>query len=46
MKKAFLEKKSEIIKQHQRMIDRKNKKVKSANGLPYDRYEFPVVLEI
>ncbi len=43
MKKTFLEKKSEIIKQHQRIIDRKNKKAKSNNGLPYDRYEFPVL---
>jgi 4-O-beta-D-mannosyl-D-glucose phosphorylase len=43
MKKTFLEKKSEIVKQHQRIINRKNKKVKPNNGLPYDRYAFPVL---
>jgi len=43
MKKLFPEKQSGIEKQYQQLINRKNKKVKSDKGLPYDRYEFPVL---
>jgi 4-O-beta-D-mannosyl-D-glucose phosphorylase len=43
MKKSFSAKKSDMEKQHQRLVNRKNKKVKPNKGQPYDRYEFPVL---
>lgn len=43
MKKEFSEKQSRVIKFYERTLRRKNKKIPSKNGLPYDRYEFPVL---
>jgi 4-O-beta-D-mannosyl-D-glucose phosphorylase len=43
MKKEFSEKHARIIKGFERLINRKNKRVVSYKGQPYDRYEFPVL---
>jgi 4-O-beta-D-mannosyl-D-glucose phosphorylase len=43
MKNAFSDNLENIKKQHQRLIDKKNKKAEQKKGLPYDRYEFPVL---
>jgi len=43
MKKTFSERLAEIKKQHQAILDRKNKKSKQKPGRPFDRYKFPVL---
>ena len=43
MKKIFSERKSAIIKQHQQMIEQKNKKVKLNRSGAFTRYKFPVL---
>ena len=41
MKKTFSERQKELLKQHQDIIERKNKKVKlNKNGI-FDRYQMP-----
>ena len=43
MKKIFSERKAAIIKQHQQMIEQKNKKVKLNRSGAFTRYKFPVL---
>jgi 4-O-beta-D-mannosyl-D-glucose phosphorylase len=43
MSKIFSEKQSALIKQHEQIIQRKNKKVRLNKGDAYNRYEFPVL---
>jgi len=43
MKKLFSEKLEFLIKHHQQIIERKNKKVRYSRGRAFDRYEFPVL---
>ena len=43
MKKLFSEKLEFLKKQHQQIIERKNKKVRYSKGRAFDRYEFPVL---
>lgn len=43
MKKTFAAMQAEIFEAHELLIERKNKKIKTNNGKPYDRYTFPVL---
>jgi 4-O-beta-D-mannosyl-D-glucose phosphorylase len=41
-KKKFQEKVNQLFKEHEKLIKRKNKKVKKSNGV-YSRYEYPIL---
>ena len=41
-KKEFNQRLADLIKKHEKLINRKNKKLKKNNGI-YDRYKYPVV---
>src|SRR5947207_9089406 len=43
MSKIFSERQSALNKQHQQIIERKNKKVKLNKGGAFHRYQFPVL---
>jgi 4-O-beta-D-mannosyl-D-glucose phosphorylase len=43
MKKEFNANLVELKKQHQQIIERKNKKIKQSKRRPYDRFEFPAL---
>jgi len=41
-KKEFDQRLAELIRKHEKLVNRKNKKLKNSNGI-YDRYKYPVV---
>ena len=41
-KKEFNQRLADLIKKHEKLVNRKNKKLKKGNGI-YDRYKYPVV---
>lgn len=41
-KKEFNQRLADLIKKHEKLVNRKNKKLKKNNGI-YDRYKYPVV---
>ena len=41
-KKEFNQRLADLIKKHEKLVNRKNKKLKKGNGV-YDRYKYPVV---
>jgi 4-O-beta-D-mannosyl-D-glucose phosphorylase len=43
MKNAFSERQKELLKQHQEIVERKNKKNKLNNSGVFDRYKYPVL---
>ena len=43
MKKTFCDKEKELLKQHQTVIDRKNKNVRMYKTGAFDRYKYPVL---
>lgn len=43
-KKEFTQRLADLTRKHEKLINRKNKKLKNTNGM-YDRYKYPVVTE-